>query len=62
MIENYLGEADFRKGLNIYLNRFKYGNAVTKGSLPLYSFLHSSLTTHLPVNLTLSNYYPKELS
>jgi puromycin-sensitive aminopeptidase len=30
MIENFLGEEAFRKGLNIYLNRFKYGNAVTK--------------------------------
>jgi len=30
MIENYLGADAFRKGLNIYLNRFKYGNATTK--------------------------------
>jgi len=30
MISDYLGEPAFRKGLNIYLNRFKYSNAVTK--------------------------------
>eukprot|EP01125_Pyxidicula_operculata_P001519 TRINITY_DN11382_c0_g1_i1.p1 TRINITY_DN11382_c0_g1~~TRINITY_DN11382_c0_g1_i1.p1 ORF type:complete len:861 (-),score=234.44 TRINITY_DN11382_c0_g1_i1:165-2747(-) len=30
MIENYLGEESFRKGLNIYLNKFKYSNSVTK--------------------------------
>jgi aminopeptidase N len=29
MIENFLGEENFRKGLNIYLNRHKYGNAIT---------------------------------
>eukprot|EP01127_Copromyxa_protea_P012138 TRINITY_DN3126_c0_g1_i1.p1 TRINITY_DN3126_c0_g1~~TRINITY_DN3126_c0_g1_i1.p1 ORF type:complete len:867 (-),score=252.09 TRINITY_DN3126_c0_g1_i1:54-2654(-) len=29
MVSNYLGEEAFRKGLNIYLNRFKYSNAVT---------------------------------
>jgi len=29
MVSNYLGEENFRKGLNIYLNRFKYSNAVT---------------------------------
>jgi len=30
MISDYLGETAFRKGLNIYLNRFKYSNAVTE--------------------------------
>uniref|UniRef100_A0A6B2KY43 Aminopeptidase n=1 Tax=Arcella intermedia TaxID=1963864 RepID=A0A6B2KY43_9EUKA len=30
MIESALGEEPFRKGLNIYLNRFKYGNAHTE--------------------------------
>ena len=30
MIANYLGEDDFKKGLNIYLNRHKYKNAVTE--------------------------------
>eukprot|EP01123_Difflugia_compressa_P005969 TRINITY_DN18102_c0_g1_i1.p1 TRINITY_DN18102_c0_g1~~TRINITY_DN18102_c0_g1_i1.p1 ORF type:complete len:732 (-),score=138.48 TRINITY_DN18102_c0_g1_i1:85-2145(-) len=30
MIEAALGSEGFRKGLNIYLNRFKYGNAVTE--------------------------------
>eukprot|EP01126_Amoeba_proteus_P047760 TRINITY_DN547_c0_g1_i1.p1 TRINITY_DN547_c0_g1~~TRINITY_DN547_c0_g1_i1.p1 ORF type:complete len:540 (-),score=100.11 TRINITY_DN547_c0_g1_i1:89-1708(-) len=30
MISNFLGEETFRKGLNIYLNRFKYSNAVTE--------------------------------
>jgi puromycin-sensitive aminopeptidase len=30
MIENYLGEENFKKGLNIYINRFQYRNAVTK--------------------------------
>ncbi len=30
MIEHYLGEEDFRKGLNIYLNRHAYGNARTE--------------------------------
>jgi aminopeptidase N len=30
MIENYLGEENFKKGLNIYINRFQYKNAVTK--------------------------------
>eukprot|EP01129_Flabellula_baltica_P009755 TRINITY_DN4040_c0_g1_i2.p1 TRINITY_DN4040_c0_g1~~TRINITY_DN4040_c0_g1_i2.p1 ORF type:complete len:857 (-),score=233.95 TRINITY_DN4040_c0_g1_i2:36-2606(-) len=29
MIENFLGEENFKKGLNIYLNRHKYSNAVT---------------------------------
>jgi aminopeptidase N len=29
MISNQIGEAAFRKGLNIYLNKFKYSNAVT---------------------------------
>ncbi len=30
MIEHYLGEEDFRKGLNLYLNRHAYGNARTE--------------------------------
>eukprot|EP01128_Nolandella_sp_AFSM9_P003354 TRINITY_DN1435_c0_g1_i1.p1 TRINITY_DN1435_c0_g1~~TRINITY_DN1435_c0_g1_i1.p1 ORF type:complete len:863 (-),score=234.42 TRINITY_DN1435_c0_g1_i1:89-2677(-) len=30
MIENYLGEADFKRGLNLYLEKFKYGNATTQ--------------------------------
>lgn len=30
MIEHYLGEEDFRRGLNSYLNRYAYGNAKTK--------------------------------
>ncbi|VDK25238.1 unnamed protein product, partial [Anisakis simplex] len=30
MLCNYLGEDVFQKGLRIYLNRFKYGNAVTE--------------------------------
>jgi aminopeptidase N len=30
MIANIVGEANFRKGLNIYLNRHKYKNAVTE--------------------------------
>ncbi|HEX3035780.1 MAG TPA: M1 family metallopeptidase, partial [Thermodesulfobacteriota bacterium] len=29
MIEHYLGEEDFRKGLNVYLNRYAYRNART---------------------------------
>ncbi len=29
MVEHYLGEEDFRKGLNHYLTRFAYGNAST---------------------------------
>ncbi len=29
MLEHYLGEETFRKGLNRYLKRFEYGNAVT---------------------------------
>lgn len=45
MISDYLGETAFRKGLNIYLNRFKYSNAVTEGENPLFQspiFLKSS--------------------
>jgi len=30
MLANFLGEEAFRRGLNIYLNRFLYGNAVTE--------------------------------
>ncbi len=30
MLEQYLGEETFRKGLHQYLNKFKYGNATTK--------------------------------
>jgi hypothetical protein len=30
MIATHLGEESFRKGLNIYLNRHKYKNAVTE--------------------------------
>jgi aminopeptidase N len=30
MIADELGEEKFRKGLNIYLNRHKYSNAVTE--------------------------------
>lgn len=30
MISDFLGEDDFKKGLNIYLQRFKYSNAVTQ--------------------------------
>lgn len=30
MVSNLIGEEKFRKGLNIYLNRFKYKNAVTE--------------------------------
>ncbi|MBI3633025.1 MAG: M1 family metallopeptidase [Candidatus Vogelbacteria bacterium] len=30
MLADYLGEENFRKGLNIYLNKYKYDNAVTE--------------------------------
>jgi len=30
MVANYLGEADFRKGLNIYLKKHTYANATTE--------------------------------
>lgn len=30
MLADYLGENDFRKGLNIYLTKYKYGNATTE--------------------------------
>lgn len=31
MLSDYIGPDAFRKGLFIYLNKFKYGNATTKG-------------------------------
>ena len=31
MVENYLGKATFKKGINLYLNRFKFRNATTQG-------------------------------
>lgn len=31
MLENYLGVDVFRKGLNLYLERFQYSNAKTVG-------------------------------
>ncbi|KAL3855249.1 hypothetical protein ACJMK2_014465 [Sinanodonta woodiana] len=30
MLHNYIGDADFRKGMNHYLNKFKYCNAYTE--------------------------------
>ncbi|MDO8493387.1 MAG: M1 family aminopeptidase, partial [bacterium] len=30
MLADYIGENDFRKGLNIYLTKYKYGNATTE--------------------------------
>jgi puromycin-sensitive aminopeptidase len=37
MISNLIGENSFRKGLTIYLNRHKYGNAVTEVSRHFFS-------------------------
>lgn len=30
MLHNYLGDDDFRNGMNIYLNKYQYRNAVTE--------------------------------
>lgn len=30
MLHRYLGDADFRKGMSLYLNRFKYQNTQTE--------------------------------
>ena len=40
MLEKYLGQENFKKGLQVYLKRFNYKNAVTEVSLffPLLSF------------------------
>ena len=33
MMENFLGERDFRKGLTNFLNKFSFQNAVTEGKI-----------------------------
>jgi hypothetical protein len=48
MLEAYLGQENFKKGLHIYLKRHEYGNAVTEVNLRLLfvCFLDWILITH----------------